>query len=98
MLFASSSVAALFRALGDALMAKPLLPDDLWDVVGPLPPPPKPRRRDHPGRKPLANRKVLTSILFVLKTGIPWQDLPQEMGCGWGMTCWGRMRDWQHAS
>jgi len=39
----------------------------------------------------------LTGILFVLKTGIPWEDLPQEMGCGCGMTCWRRLRDWQEA-
>ena len=38
---------------------------------------------------------MLTGILFVLKTGIPWEDLPQEMGCGSGMTCWRRLRDWQ---
>ena len=43
------------------------------------------------------NRKALTGILFVLKTGIPWEDLPQEMGCGSGMTCWRRLRDWQEA-
>ena len=31
----------------------------------------------------------------MLKTGIPWELLPQEMGCGSGMTCWRRLRDWQ---
>jgi transposase len=35
--------------------------------------------------------------LFVLKSGIPWEMLPQEMGCGSGMTCWRRLRDWQDA-
>jgi transposase len=39
----------------------------------------------------------LTGILFVLKTGIQWEWLPQEMGCGSGMTCWRRLRDWQAA-
>src|SRR5471030_3023150 len=34
--------------------------------------------------------------LFVLKTGIPWEDFPQEMG-GCGMTLWCRLRDWQKA-
>jgi transposase len=38
---------------------------------------------------------VLTGILFVLQTGIPWEYLPQEMGCGSGMTCWRRLRGWQ---
>jgi transposase len=37
----------------------------------------------------------LTGILFVLKTGIQWEWLPQEMGWGSGMTCWRRLRDWQ---
>jgi transposase len=78
-------------------MAKPLLPDDLWDRIEPLLPEPKPRRSRHPGRKPIEDRKALTGILFVLKTGIPWEDLPQEMGCGSGMTCWRRLRDWHHA-
>jgi transposase len=78
-------------------MAKPLLPDGLWKRVEPLLPPLKPRRFRFPGRKPIDNRKALTGILFVLKTGIPWEDLPQELGCGSGMTCWRRLRDWQAA-
>jgi transposase len=36
-------------------------------------------------------------IVFVLRSGIPWQMLPQELGCGSGMTCWRRLRDWQQA-
>jgi transposase len=36
-------------------------------------------------------------IIFVLKTGIQWEYLPQEMGCGSGMTCWRRLRDWTQA-
>jgi transposase len=59
--------------------------------------PVRPRRFRYPGRKPLADRQVMTGILFVLKTGIPWEHLPQEMGCGSGMTCWRRLRDWQRA-
>ena len=78
-------------------MAKPLLPDDLWELLAPLLPPPKPRRYRYPGRKPIDHRQALTGILFILKTGIPWEDLPQEMGCGCGMTCWRRLQEWQHA-
>jgi transposase len=43
------------------------------------------------------DRNALTGIIFVLKTGIPWEYLPQEMGCGSGMTCWRRLHDWQEA-
>jgi transposase len=76
-------------------MAKPILDDGLWEIIEPLLPPPKRRRRRYPGRKPLDNRAVLTGILFVLKSGIAWEDLPQEMGCSSGMTCWRRLAAWQ---
>jgi len=78
-------------------MAKPLLSGELWEEIVPLLPSPKPRRFNFPGRKPVDNRKVLTGILFVLRTGIPWELLPQEMGCGSGMTCWRRLYEWQKA-
>ena len=61
-------------------MAKPLLRDKLWDLIGPLIPPHPPGPKG--GRPPLDDRKVLTGIIFILKTGLPWEDLPQEMGCG----------------
>ena len=38
---------------------------------------------------------MLTGILFILKTGLRWDLLPREMGCGSGMSCWRRLRDWQ---
>src|SRR3989338_3777680 len=78
-------------------MAKVLVDDRLWTQIKPLLPPPKRRRRRYPGRKPLDNRQVLTGILFVLKTGIPWEYLPTELGCGSGMTCWRRLHTWQRA-
>lgn len=78
-------------------MAKEIVSDELWGRVEPLLPPPKKRRFRYPGRKPIDNRKALTGILFVLRTGIPWEYLPQEMGCGCGMTCWRRLRDWHKA-
>lgn len=69
-------------------MSKPLVSDDLWAVVEPLLPhePPKPKG----GRPRLSDRAALTGIIFVLKSGIPWEMLPQELGCGSGMTCWRR--------
>ncbi len=78
-------------------MAKPLLDEQLWRWIEPLLPKPTRRRRRHPGRRPLSHRQALTGILFVLKSGVPWEYLPREMGCGSGMTCWRRLRDWQRA-
>lgn len=78
-------------------MNTPLISDALWDIVAPLLPaePPRPNR----GRpRTNADRAALTGIVCVLKSGIPWEMLPQEMGCGSGMTCWRRLRDWQKAS
>jgi transposase len=76
-------------------MAKPLVSDELWAAIEPLLPRERPRPRG--GRPKVSDRACLTGILFVLKTGIPWEYLPQEMGCGSGMTCWRRLRDWHKA-
>jgi len=76
-------------------MSKPLVTDELWAVVAPLlsKEPPKPK-----GDRPrVDDRAALTGILFVLKTGIPWEMLPKEMGCGSGMTCWRRLKEWHEA-
>jgi transposase len=81
-------------------MARALVTDDLWEIIEPLLPSPLPRRRNRNcrgGRPPLDDRKVLTGVVFVLKTGLPWEALPQELGCGCGMTCWRRLRDWHRA-
>jgi transposase len=77
-------------------MAKRLVSDQLWARIEPELPLVK-RRARYPGRKRIPDRQVLTGILFVLKTGIPWEDLPQEMGCGSGMTCWRRLAEWHEA-
>ena len=72
-------------------MAGKLLPDGLWDEIGHL----FPTRETSPegGRPPAENRTVLTAILFVLKTGIAWEDLPQELGCSY-KTCKRRLAEW----
>src|SRR5262245_62121404 len=62
-------------------MPRPLVSEELWELIEPLIPK-VPRRHRFPGRKRIDDRKVLTGILFVLRTGIPWEYLPQEMGCG----------------
>src|ERR671915_1655409 len=76
-------------------MSEPLVPDDLWEAIEPLLPaePPKPNG----GRPRVPDRAAIAGIVFVLKSGIPWQMLPTELGCGSGSTCWRRLRDWQAA-
>jgi transposase len=75
-------------------MGKLLVPDELWALVEPILP-------KHPytpgvGKPRVPDRVCLTGILFVLKTGIPWEDFPQEMGCC-GMTLWNRLDEWRRA-
>jgi transposase len=79
------------------MRAKPWeVPDGLWERLEPLLPPRR-RRFRYPGRKPLDDRRVLQGILFVLHTGIGWENLPQELGFGCGMTAWRRLRGWEQA-
>ena len=77
-------------------MAKALVSDELWAIIEPHIPV-KERRKCHAGRKPLPDHACLTGILFVLRSGVPWEMLPQEMGGGSGMTGWRRLRDWKEA-
>jgi transposase len=77
-------------------MSKPLVSDELWAIVAPLLPPERPKPRGGRPRR-ISNRAAFTGILFVLHSGIPWEMLPQELGCGSGMTCWRRLREWQRA-
>ena len=76
-------------------MPAPQLSDSLWSILEPLLPPPRPRPKG--GRPPILARAALTGVLFVLRSGIPWEMLPLEMGCGLRVTCWRRLRDWQVA-
>jgi transposase len=76
-------------------MTKPLVSDELWEVIEPLLPPPGAKPKG--GRPRVSDRAALTGILFVLRSGIPWSMLPQELGCGSPMTCWRRLRAWQEA-
>jgi transposase len=75
-------------------MSKPLVDDELWSIIHPMLPehPPRPTG----GKPPVDDRVCLSGILFVLKTGIAWEDFPCEMGCC-GMTLLNRLRQWQRA-
>lgn len=76
-------------------MAKQLMTDELWAVIEPLLPPEAEKPKG--GRPRVPDRECLRGILFVLATGLPWEYLPPEMGCGSGMTCWRRLREWNDA-
>jgi transposase len=67
--------------------------DDLWEAIQPLLPPEPVRRHGGPARVP--HRAALGGILYVLRHGLRWNDLPQELGFGSGVTCWRRLRQWQ---
>src|SRR5262245_6390961 len=71
-----------------------LVSDELWSVVEPLIPkrPPSPT-----GGPPVPDRQALTGIVFVLRSGMAWNLLPAELGCGSGATCWRRLKAWAEA-
>lgn len=75
-------------------MSTQLLSDELWSEIEPLFPVYEPSPKG--GRPPVDSRTVLTCILFVLKTGIAWDDLPLELGCS-EKTCRRRLREWTEA-
>ena len=78
-------------------MPKELIDDELWLLIEPLLPARAPRNRRYAGRKPTPDRAALSGIVFVLRSGIAWNLLPQEMGCGSGTACWRRLVAWQEA-
>ena len=72
---------------------KPLVTDELSEVVAPL----LPRRRAQPsgGRPWVDDSATLNGVLYGLRTGIAWRHLPTKLGWGSGVTCWRRLREWQ---
>ena len=73
-------------------MAKKRVSERLWKAIAPLLPEPEPSPKG--GRPPVPNRACLEGIIFVLKSGMPWQMLPTELGYGSGSTGWRRFRAW----
>ena len=77
-----------------AKAASRMVSDGLWAVAEPLMPPEPPKPGG--GRPRVPDRAVLEGIVYVLRSGIPWQMLPAQFGCS-GVTCWRRLRDWAEA-
>lgn len=75
------------------MASKDPVSDDLWEAIQPLLPP-EPLRR-HGGPPRISHRAALGGILFILRHGLRWCDLPQDLGYGSGVTCWRRLRQWQ---
>jgi len=76
-------------------MAFTLLPEELWKEIEPLLPPAKPKPKG--GRPRVPDRNCLTGIIMVLRSGMPWNMIPAELGCGSGVTCWRRLKAWTEA-
>ena len=65
--------------------------DEQWSLVSPLLPA-CPKRRDGRGRPWRCNRAVLNGILWILRTGAPWHDLPARYPSY--QTCHRRFQRW----
>lgn len=72
-------------------MRQPLLTDKQWEKIEPLLPKPKRKRS---GRPPKPNRVVMEGILWVLRSGARWRDLPSDFGVS-STTCWKRLQQWE---
>lgn len=75
-------------------MAAELLPEELWEEIEPLLPPPS---RAETGRPPVDNKKALRGIIFVLRFGVPWQAVPTDAFGVSGSSCWRRFSAWTAA-
>jgi transposase len=74
-------------------MAKPELTDRQWDKINPHLPKPKKSRKG--GRPRADDRACFEGILWILRSGARWQDLPREFPSS--STCWRRLSDWEEA-
>jgi transposase len=75
-------------------MAKALVSDELWALAERILPRHEPSAKG--GHPRVDDRVCLSGIIFVLRTGLPWEDFPIEMGCC-GMTLHNRVCQWQAA-
>lgn len=71
-------------------MARLLLNDHQWKQIEPVLP--KTKKTSARGRPPADRRKVVNGIFWILRTGAPWRDLPDEFGA-W-QTVWRLFDRW----
>ncbi len=76
-------------------MVRELVPDAFWQCVAPLLPPPRPKKKL--GRPRADDRTALEAMVFVLRSGIPWEMLPRKQFGLSGMTAWRRLEEWTRA-
>jgi transposase len=77
-------------------MKRKELTNTQWERLQPLLPPQKPQT----GRPALDHRRILNGILWMLRTGAPWRDLPERYGA-WSTVAsrfsrWRKAGIWQH--
>lgn len=71
------------------------VPDELWERMQPLLPPPKPKKKKKRGRPRMDDRKAMNAIYYVLRTGIQWKALPRSLGAP--STVHDRFQEWREA-
>jgi transposase len=76
-------------------MARQWVTEDLWNIILELLPPQQPKPKG--GRPRVPDRDCLLGIIFVLRTGCAWNQIPLELGAGSGPTCWRRFKEWTEA-
>ena len=69
-------------------MSRHELTDEQWAVIEPL----IPKQRGGRGRPRNDDRQTLNGVLYVLKTGCAWEDVPRQYGSP--ATCWRRFNQW----
>lgn len=70
------------------------IPDVLWKrIVVPLLPPPKKKKKA--GRPRMDDRKAMSAIFYILRTGCQWKALPRSLGAS--STVHDRYQEWQQA-
>src|SRR3954465_6636691 len=78
-------------------LADRLVPDELWELVEPLLPPPPPREHGRAPRQ-IPDRACFAAVVFMGRTSTPWELLPaRELGCGSYSTAYRRFSAWTRA-